>query len=323
VVAFGTSSPELAVNVQAAFSGNSDVGVGNVVGSNIFNVLLILGISAVIVPLTVQQQLVRFDVPLMIGLSVLTYLLALDGSFGRLDGALLFIGLLAYIGFGIWQSRKENQAVQSEYSNEFGTAKNGPKFMVLNVALVVAGLGLLVAGSNWLVEGAVALARLFNVSDLVIGLTVVAIGTSMPEVATSLMAALKKERDIAVGNVVGSNIFNLMGVLGLGSLVAPNGIAVSPSALAFDFPVMIAAAAATLPIFFTGRTITRWEGGLFLVYFAAYTGYLILESIQHHTNRQILESTMLWFVIPFTVIILTATLIQELRTGNGKREAAS
>jgi len=178
--------------------------------------------------------------------------------------------------------------------------------------LIAAGLGLLILGSDWLVSGAVSLAKLFNVSDLVIGLTIVAAGTSMPEVATSVMAAIKKERDIAVGNVVGSNIFNIMGVLGLSSLIAPNGIAVAPSALAFDIPVMIAVAIATLPIFFTGNLIKRWEGGLFLLYYVAYTAYLIFESIQHHANREILFNTMVWFVFPFTAVVLAITVIQEV-----------
>jgi cation:H+ antiporter len=172
---------------------------------------------------------------------------------------------------------------------------------------------LLVLGSNWLVTSAVALARLFNVSDLVIGLTIVALGTSMPEVATSVVAALKKERDIAVGNVVGSNIFNLMGVLGLASIIVPQGINVAESALRFDIPVMIAVAVATLPIFFTGLKISRWEGGLFLLYFLAYNAYLLFESLQHHANRQILMNTMLWFVIPFTVLMLIITAVQEFR----------
>lgn len=185
--------------------------------------------------------------------------------------------------------------------------------MVVNLVFIAAGLGLLVLGSDWLVNGAVSLARLFNVSDLVIGLTIVAAGTSMPEVATSIMAALKKERDIAVGNVVGSNIFNIMGVLGLSAMVAPDGIKVAASALAFDIPVMIAVALATLPIFFTGNLIARWEGGLFLLYYVSYTAYLIFESIQHHQNREILTNTMLWFVLPFTAITLLITVVQEIR----------
>lgn len=314
VVAFGTSSPELAVSVQSAFNGSADIALGNVVGSNIFNVLFILGLSAIITPLIVHQQLVRLDVPLMIGLSILLFLLGLDGKIGFLDGAILFIGLIAYTGYGIWQSRREAKDVQQEYADEYA-APSGAKQpgMLVNLVFVAAGLGLLVLGSDWLVNGAVSLARLFNVSDLVIGLTIVAAGTSMPEVATSIMAAIKKERDIAVGNVVGSNIFNIMGVLGLSAMVAPDGINVAASALAFDIPVMIAVALATLPIFFTGNLIARWEGGLFLLYYVGYTAYLIFESIQHHQNREILTNTMLWFILPFTAITLLITVFQEIR----------
>ncbi|HAE60450.1 MAG TPA: sodium:calcium antiporter [Anaerolineae bacterium] len=314
VVAFGTSSPELAVSVQSAFSGSADIALGNVVGSNIFNILLILGLSAMITPLIVHQQLVRLDVPLMIGLSILLFLMSLDGKIGRLDGALLFFGLIAYIWYGIQTSRKESEEVKREYADEYTPPKDEKQpATFVNVILIAVGLGFLVLGSNWLVEGAVSLARLFNVSDLVIGLTIVAAGTSMPEVATSVMAAIKKERDIAVGNVVGSNIFNIMGVLGLSALVAPEGINVAASALAFDMPFMIAVALATLPIFFTGNLIARWEGGLFLLYYVAYTAYVIFESIQHHQNREILTNTMFWFVIPFTLLTIAITVVQEIR----------
>lgn len=311
VVAFGTSSPELAVSLQSAVSGSAGVAIGNVVGSNIFNVLLILGISAAIIPLVVHQQLIRFDVPLMIGASLLLLLLSLDGWIGRLDGLLLFAGLVAYITFGVYQSRKEPRDVQEEYADEYGAKKKEAPSTVVNLMLIAAGLGLLVFGSNWLVAGAVSLARLFNISDLVIGLTVVAIGTSMPEVATSIMAALKKERDIAVGNVVGSNLFNILGVLGLSAALAPDGIQVAETAIGFDIPVLVAVAVATLPIAFTGNRISRTEGFLFLVYFTAYTAYLVIESVQHHASRQILFSTMLWFVIPFTLVTLAFTLWQE------------
>lgn len=314
VVAFGTSSPELAVSVQSAFRGSADIALGNVVGSNIFNVLLILGLSAVITPLVVHQQLVRLDVPLMIALSVLLFLLGLDGSIDRLDGGLLFLGLVSYIWHGIRQSRKESQEVQQEYDQEYALAKGSkPISMPINIALVVVGLGLLVLGSDWLVAGAVSLAKVFQVSDLVIGLTIVAAGTSMPEVATSVMAAIKKERDIAVGNVVGSNIFNIMGVLGVSAFVAPAGINVSASALAFDIPVMIAVALATLPIFFTGNLIARWEGGLFLFYYLAYMAYIVLSATGSLQERNLLTDAMLWFAIPFTVITLFVAIYRHLK----------
>lgn len=304
VVAFGTSSPEMAVSVQSALAGQSDIAVGNVVGSNIFNVLFILGLSAIIAPLIVQQQLIRLDVPIMIGLSLLMYLMSLDGVIGRLEGVILFGGIIAYTVFLIRQSRKESKAVEDEYAQEYADKKEtGWKSWVINFGLVVVGLGLLVQGSNWLVDSAITIARAFGLSELIIGLTIVAAGTSMPEVATSVMAAIKGERDIAVGNVVGSNIFNILSVLGLTALVAPDGVPVSQAAEAFDIPVMLAVAVMTLPIFFTNNLIERWEGGIFLFYYVAYTAYLILDANQHDA-LPLFNNVLLFGIIPITVVTL-------------------
>ena len=260
VVAFGTSAPETAVSVQAAFNGSGDLAIGNVIGSNIANILLILGMTALIAPLVVSRQLIRLDVPIMIGASLLVFALAWDGSLSRLDGALLFAGILAYTAFLIISSRRDKTtAADDEFATEFGLNEAPKPYAgLINLGLIVVGLVLLVSGSNFLVEGAVSLARALGLSELVIGLTVVAVGTSLPELATSVMAAIKGERDIAVGNIVGSNIFNLLCVLGLASLVSPSAIPVAANALAFDFPVMIAVAIACLPIFFNGYSIKRW-----------------------------------------------------------------
>ena len=312
VVSFGTSSPELAVSVQSAYAGQADIALGNVVGSNIFNVLFILGLSALIVPLVVAQQLVRWDVPLMIGVSVVTLVLGFDGRIGRLDGALLFGGLVIYTAFAIRQSRKESQAVQAEYAAEYGDPPPQRAGLLRNLLFVAAGLAALVIGSNWLVDGAVALARAFGLSELIIGLTVLAVGTSLPEVATSILAALRKERDIAVGNVVGSNLFNLLGVLGLSSLVSPNGINVPAAAEGFDLPVMIAVAVACLPIFATAHKIARWEGGLFFGYYILYTAYLVLDATEHDA-LPLFNTTMLAFVLPLTTITLGVLAISALR----------
>ncbi|MCL4268171.1 MAG: calcium/sodium antiporter [Anaerolineales bacterium] len=311
VVAFGTSSPEMAVSVQSALAGQSDIAVGNVVGSNIFNVLFILGLSAIIAPLIVQQQLIRLDVPIMIGLSLLMYLMSLDGVIGRLEGVILFGGIIAYTVFLIRQSRKESKAVEDEYAQEYADKKEtGWKPWVINLGLVVVGLVLLVQGSNWLVDSAISIARAFGLSELIIGLTIVAAGTSMPEVATSVTAAIKGERDIAVGNVVGSNIFNILAVLGLTSLVAPDGVPVSQAAEAFDIPVMVSVAVMTLPIFFTGNRIDRWEGWLFLFYYAAYTTYLILDAAQHDA-LPLFNNVLLFAIIPLTVVTLIVLFITE------------
>ena len=304
VVAFGTSAPETAVSVQAAWNGSGDLAIGNVLGSNIANVLLILGLTALVAPLIVSRQLIRLDVPLMIGASLLTFALAWDGELSRLDGALLFSCVLAYTTFLIISSRRDKGGVDDEFAKEFGLDEPvKPYAWLVNLGLLVAGLALLIGGSNLLVEGAVSLARALGLSELVIGLTVVAIGTSLPELATSIIAACKGERDIAVGNIVGSNICNLLCVLGLASLVAPSAISVSPNALAFDFPVMIAVAVACLPIFFAGYRINRWEGLLFLAYYAAYSLYLLLFA----TGRpfaQTFGEAMLGYVLPLTAVTL-------------------
>ena len=313
VVAFGTSSPELAVSLQSAAAGQADIALGNVVGSNIFNVLFILGISAAIIPLVVAQQLVRLDVPIMIGISVLVYLFGLNGQIGRLEGALLFAGIVAYTLFLIRQSRKESKEVQDEYAKEYGDGQpRATRQYIINAVFVVAGLALLILGARWLVDSAVSLAQALGLSELIIGLTIVAAGTSMPEVATSIVAAVRGERDIAVGNVVGSNIFNILAVLGLSSVLAPNGISVSAPALAFDIPVMIAVAVACLPIFFTGFKVARWEGWLFLAYYAIYVLYLILDATQHDA-LPLFSTAMLLFVVPITVLTLGVFVVRDVR----------
>ncbi len=313
VVAYGTSAPELAVSVQSSYAGAADIAMGNVVGSNIANVLLILGLSAAITPLIVAQQLVRLDVPLMIGLSFLLLLMVWDGRLGLFDGLILVTGATVYTVFAIRQSRKENQAVKEQYDREFGH-HNGASLVNIpfQIGLIASGLVLLVLGANWLVDGAVTVAHYFKVSELVIGLTIVAVGTSLPELATSVVASLRGERDIAVGNIIGSNIFNILVVLGLSSVIAPDGISVSAMLLNFDMPVMITVAVACLPIFFTGHLIARWEGIFFLGYYAAYTLYLILNATQP-AALPLFNSVMFAFVVPLTVLTLGVSILRSLR----------
>jgi cation:H+ antiporter len=310
IVAFGTSSPELAVSVGAALDGKTDIAVGNVVGSNVFNVLFILGLSALIAPLIVHVQLIRQEVPIMIGASLLLIVLALEGTLSRFDGALLLGLLLAYTVFLIVQSRRETQAARDEFADEMPPSAGWDRHWSVQVLLVAGGLALLVLGSDWLVTASIAFAKALGVSDVVIGLTIVAAGTSIPEVATSVAAALKGERDIAVGNVVGSNTFNILGCLGLSSLVAGNGLPVAPSILNFDLWVMLAVALACLPIFLTGHEIARWEGAVFLGYYAAYTGYLILAAQQHDALPQY-SQMMLTFVIPITIVTLIVVMLRR------------
>ena len=311
IVAFGTSAPEVAVSAGAALDGQTDIAVGNVVGSNIFNVLFILGISALITPLVVDVQLIRQEVPIMIGASLLLLALGLDGRISLTDGALLLGLLVAYTVFLVVQSRRQTQAAADEYAAEVRPAEAGAwdSRMPAQLALIVVGLALLVLGSDWLVTAAVAFAKALGVSDLVIGLTIVAAGTSMPEVATSITAAIKGERDIAVGNVVGSNTFNILGCLGLsGVLSGTAGLGMAPSVMAFDIWVMLAVALACLPVFLSGREIARWEGGVFVAYYVAYVAYLILAA-QQHDSLGTFSAAMMSFVVPITVITLVVSLL--------------
>lgn len=319
VVAFGTSAPELAVSVQSALSGNADIAVGNVVGSNIFNVLFILGISALIVPLAVSSLLIRRDVPIMVLVSVLLLALGWDFRISRWEGAALFLGIIAYTWHCIRTTRFDAPAVQEEFAQEWPsedpkTAKPG-----LNLILIAAGLVLLMIGARLLVGGAVSIAERLGVSELVIGVTIVAAGTSLPEVMTSIIAAIRGERDIAVGNVVGSNIFNVLCVLGLASTIAQDGVEVSQAALSFDLPVMTGVAIACLPIFFTGHVISRWEGALFLFYYVAYTACLVLQATGS-TWESTFSAALGLFVIPLTVVTLAIGLWRSVlssSTGNG------
>jgi len=304
VVAFGTSAPEMAVSVQSSINGQGDIAVGNALGSNIFNVLMILGLSALVIPLRVSRQLIRIDVPIMIAASLLAWLLAVDQSYGRLDGALLFAAIIAYTTFQVRSGlRAQANGETSEFEEEFGAKPEGRFALLGHLALLALGLALLVWGSNLLVDAAVTLARAFGLSELVIGLTIIAAGTSLPELATSVMAALKGERDIAVGNIVGSNLFNLLAVLGLAGLVSPAPIDISPNALAFDYPVMVAVAVACLPIFFTGYRINRWEGLLFFGYYLAYGTYQVLFATGASAVT-LLHNALVWYALPLTTLTL-------------------
>jgi cation:H+ antiporter len=308
IVAFGTSAPEIAVSVSAAMSDTTDIAVGNVVGSNIFNILFILGISAIIAPLVVQAQLIRQEVPLMIGFTALLIFLSLDGLVSRSDSLILVSLLIAYTAFLLIQSRRQTKPTAVSALDEKPIQERLRRnHWGLQVAFIAIGLVFLVMGSGWLVSSASSFATAIGISDVVIGLTIVAAGTSMPEVATSLVAALKGERDIAVGNVIGSNIFNILACLGISGLVAPEGLPIPPSVMAFDFWVMLAVALACLPMFISGREIARWEGFVLLGYYIAYSSYLVLAA-QDHDALPVFSSVMLVFVLPLTVVALVASL---------------
>jgi cation:H+ antiporter len=281
VVAFGTSAPELAVGVSSALAGQPDIALGNVVGSNIANVLLVLGLAALVAPVVTGMRVVRRDVPLMIAASVLLWLMALSGQIGRLEGFLLVGGIVAYTAFLVRSSRREASAVREEFAAEFGVGSGrGARAVAAHLALAAAGLAMLLVGANWIVDGAVAMATALGIPEIVVGLTIVAIGTSLPEIATSVLAGLRGHRDIAVGNVVGSCLFNILMVLGATAVVSPRPLVVSPSLLAVDLPIMVAAALACLPILYTGLVVDRREAALLLAFYGAYLGYLVLVALE-------------------------------------------
>lgn len=319
VVAYGTSTPELVVSVQAALAGRNEIAVGNVVGSNVLNVLFILGVAALLLPLRVAQRLVWWDVPIMLATALLLVACAADGAVSRLEGAGLLAGMVAYSVWAIRTSRGEPAEVAAEYEEAYGAAAATPAWLSALIAL--AGLALLVLGARWLVDAAVAVARGMGVSETVVGLTIVAAGTSLPEVATSVIAAMRGERDIAVGNVVGSNIYNVLAVLGASAIVAGDGLTVAPAVLRFDIPVMIAVSVACFPIVLTGHTIARWEGALFLAYYVAYTAYLILDATGHDALPAF-AGAMLAFVVPLTLVTLAIAVTRELAASRRPPEPA-
>jgi len=312
VVAFGTSLPELAVTVGSVMDGSPDVAVGNIVGSNIYNILLVLGMGAIVAPLIVQQRIVRADVPLLIGVSLLFWALAADGRIDRLDGLPLLLLLLGYVGVAVRNGRRERRDIRDEYEESLPPGPRTGERMVMLALFIAGGLLVLVAGSQILVAGASDIARSLGVSELVIGLTVVAIGTTMPEIMTTIVAVVRDQRDIAVGNVVGSNLFNLLGVIGIGAFVAPNGIPVAPAALAFDIPIMVVVAVALLPVTFVGSAIRRWEGAVFVAYAVAYTTYLVLDATDHRLAAGF-TFVMGAFVLPLTVLTFLTVVTREVR----------
>ena len=269
VVAFGTSTPELVVSLKAALLGNSSISLGNIVGSNIANIALILGIAALIRPLDVHAKIIMREIPIMIGISVLLLLLLIDGELGFFDGLVFVTGIVIYTVVNVMLARKEkNTEVETEFKDGLKSKLGIP----ISIILIIGGLGLLILGANLFVQSAVAIAKMFNVSDAIIGLTIVAIGTSLPELITSIVAAYKKESDIAIGNVVGSNIFNILGILGITALIIP----ISSAGISYiDLGVMLVTAIILFPLSRSGFSISRMEGALLLAGYAGYIYYLI------------------------------------------------
>jgi len=304
VVSFGTSAPELAVSAQAALANQANLSVGNVIGSNIFNILVVLGISALIAPLLVSPSLIRRDIPIMISISVIAYIFMFNEKLSFVEGVILFSILIIYLLYLIKQSRREQTDIKPDEVESsksiFGNLKN--------VGFIIIGLVMLTLGSNWLVDSSIEFAKYFGVSELIIGLTIVAIGTSLPEVVTSVIATIRGERDIAVGNVIGSNIFNILGVFGVVGILSPHGVDVLPNVIQFDLPFMIAVAFLCIPIFISGHTINRWEGLLLFSIYIIYTAYLILKETQSTMLPQF-YGLVCYFVIPIVLVFLIFNII--------------
>ena len=276
IVALGTSAPEVAVSVTSCYAGKTDLAVGNVVGSNLSNLLLILGVTAMVAPLSVARQLFRLDIPVMIAVAAAVLAVGYDGSIGKGEGMTLVIAMTLYLGWTAIEARREGKALEEELSDITpGAVRPSWRGYLSYAASIVGGLVLLVGGSDWLVKGCVELATRLGVGELVIGLTIVAIGTSLPELVISVMAALRGKTDLAVGNVVGSNILNVVAVLGLSGVVAPAGVNVAAQSLDFDIPLMIAVSVACYPVFLSGMGVSRWEGAAMVAYYAAYLGMMI------------------------------------------------
>lgn len=301
VVAFGTSAPELAVSIQAGINDQTDIMMGNIVGSNISNILLILGIAAIILPLKVNAKLIRVDVPIMISITVLMFLFALSGAISFWECLFLVFLLVVYLIFLIRENKNEDIEI------DIDAKKVHP---LLNAFYGIGGLAALIFGARWLVNSAVIYAEMAGVSELIIGLTIVSVGTSLPEIVTSIVAAVKGERDIAVGSVVGSNIFNILVVLGIAGLFIPQSIPVGYELINFDLLILIAASLACMPIFFTGHKIKRWEGALFLSLYICYVAYLYLSSTGHEL-ADLFSTGMLFFVLPLIVITVLSIAGRE------------
>jgi len=275
VVSIGTSAPELAVGIDGMVRGAPSLVLGNIAGSNIANVLLILGIAAVLKPIAVRGDSLRLDLPVMVGVSLLAWLLVADGTVTTIEGTVLLAVAAGYLWRLVATARSRTTTDQLVVEEEDHSPNRGTGWLVLDLALVAVGIAVIVLGADWLVTGAVGLAEHFGVSEAIIGLTVGAIGTSAPELATTVMGTLRGQQDLALGTILGSNIMNLSLILGGSLLFGPASVGVDPHITTIDLPVMTAVALACIPVFLTGRRISRLEGVLYLVAYVAYLGLLL------------------------------------------------
>lgn len=307
VVAFGTSAPELFISIQASLEGKGDIAIGNVVGSNICNTLLIIGVCALVAPLSVPSQLIRRELPIMFAASLLLLILGLDLEFSRVDGLILVSCLFGFLFFSVQGARREKRLNKAKKEEEdLESSDKAP--MTKSFLLVIVSLVLLAAGSKGFVHSASEIARWLGVSELVIGLTIVALGTSLPEVVTSVVATYRGQRDLAVGNVVGSNIFNILCVLGFCSAITP--LQVPLAALSFDIPIMVFSALACIPIIYIDKLISRMDGLFLFAMYVLYILFLVLIN-KEHANVPVIGEIMLAFVLPLIALTLKSLTVKR------------
>ncbi|MEO1021897.1 MAG: calcium/sodium antiporter [Bacteroidota bacterium] len=313
VVAFATGAPELAISLQAAVENKPDLVLGNIIGSNISNILLILGIAGLVKPLAITRRIIKIDVPMVLAASLLLFGLARDGSLSSSDGVLILIGLVGYSIFTYFQIKKDRAANKKEKEGtgeSENEAKPGIRFYLINCSLLITGLALIVAGSSYMVDAAVEIALILGVSELIVGLTIVSIGTSLPEVATSLAAVRKGDSDTAVANVMGSNLYNILLTLGLTVVIAPGALSVAANAIELDMPFMILVAVVCLPLFWPGKKLGRFEAFGFLGFYAAYLTYLVFDALDSPFQHQ-MEELVIWIVAPITLTLIAGKFVLD------------
>jgi cation:H+ antiporter len=276
VVSIGTSMPELAVGVVAAVEGSGALAVGNIAGTNVVNLLFVLGLSALILPLAIEMRTLRFELPVMAAAAVLVWVLAANGVLSRVDGAILMVGAIGYTYAVVRASRRETREATAEFADAYPAGKTAGPRTAVDIGMTLGGIAIVVVGAEWLVDAAVGLAREFGVSDALIGLTVVAIGTSAPELVTTVISTVRGQRDIAIGNLLGSSIYNILLILGVTCLVPAHGLALPPALVRIDIPIMVAVTLACVPIFISGRRVSRIEGGAMVVAYLAYLTFVLV-----------------------------------------------
>lgn len=280
IVSVGTSAPELAVGIAAGMQGNGAIAVGNIAGTNVLNLLFIMGLSAFLRPLSLHLQIFTLELPVIVVSAVLMMVLGWDGRLSRGDGLLMFAGGIAYTVLLVRVTQWTSRAARREFAHEFAPEPGegppaAPSVLIRDVLILLVGIAGTVVGAELLVRGAVQIARIFQISETVIGLTIVAIGTSAPELVTTLVSTIRNERDVAVGNLIGSSIYNILVILGLTCIVTPGGLPVDHDLMRFDVPLMAAVAFGAVPIFLSGKSVSRWEGGAGVLIYFLYIAWIL------------------------------------------------